>query len=258
MPLRGVSLKGALRKSALRHDTRRKRPVAANRSPAQPAGAAVRLPAAARCASPFETLVACCSYSSTRARVSTKTGNLHRLTSCWHQLYTDLYIHVKRGGTVLLNKLNLSGTGFCASFNFRRTSRAVTRLFDLALEGTGIRSTQFTILVGIAKAQPASIGALAEILTLDPTTLTRSLRPLQQDGLVAVSPRSAMRQRFLTLTAKGERQLATTLPQWRKIQATFESAVGCDHWLHLRAELEHLADVAKTLEEQHSHETVQV
>jgi DNA-binding MarR family transcriptional regulator len=158
----------------------------------------------------------------------------------------------------LLNTLNLSGTGFCASFNFRRTSRAVTRLFDLALEGTGIRSTQFTILVGIAKAQPASIGALAEILTLDPTTLTRSLRPLQQGGLVAVSPRSAMRQRFLTLTAKGERQLATTLPQWRKIQATFESAVGCDHWLHLRAELEHLADVAKTLEEQHARETVQV
>jgi len=158
----------------------------------------------------------------------------------------------------LLNKLNLSGTGFCASFNFRRTSRAVTRLFDLALEGTGIRSTQFTILVGIAKAQPASIGALAEILTLDPTTLTRSLRPLQQDGLVAVSPRSAMRQRFLTLTAKGERQLATTLPEWRKIQATFESAVGCDHWLHLRAELEHLAEVAKNLEEQHSHQTVQV
>jgi DNA-binding MarR family transcriptional regulator len=157
----------------------------------------------------------------------------------------------------LLNKLNLSGTGFCASFNFRRTSRAVTRLFDLALEGTGIRSTQFTILVGIAKAQPASIGALAEILTLDPTTLTRSLRPLQQDGLVAVSPRSAMRQRFLTLTAKGERQLATTLPQWRKIQATFESAVGCDHWLHLRAELEHLAGVANALEEQHSQQTVQ-
>ena len=216
------------------------------------------LPSAAHRARAFETLVAHCAHSFPGARVSTKTRNLQRLTIRWEKLYSDMYIHVKHGGAVLLNKLNLSGTGLCASFNFRRTSRAVTRLFDLALEGTGIRSTQFTILVGIAKAQPASIGALAEILTLDPTTLTRSLRPLQQDGLITVSPRSAMRQRFLTLTAKGERQLATSLPRWRKIQAAFESAVGCDHWLHLRAELEHLAEVANTLEEEHSQQAVQV
>jgi DNA-binding MarR family transcriptional regulator len=153
-------------------------------------------------------------------------------------------------------KLDLSGTGFCASFNFRRTSRAVTKLFDLALEGSGIRSTQFTLLVGIAKAQPASIGALAEILTLDPTTLTRSLRPLQQDGLIAISDRSAMRQRFLTLTPKGERQLATTLPMWRIIQASFENSVGCEHWLKLREELEYLAGVAQTLEDQLSKKSI--
>ena len=65
------------------------------------------------------------------------------------------------------SKLDLTGTGYCASFNFRRTARAVTQLYDAALQESGIRSTQFAILVGIAKNQPVSIGALAEVLIID-------------------------------------------------------------------------------------------
>jgi len=32
------------------------------------------------------------------------------------------------------SKLDLTGTGYCASFNFRRTARAVTQLYDAALQ----------------------------------------------------------------------------------------------------------------------------
>src|SRR3989441_4204622 len=95
------------------------------------------------------------------------------------------------------SSLDLSGTGYCGSFNFRRTARAVTQLYDLALQESGIRSTQFAILVGILKKQPVSISALAEVLTIDQTTLTRSLRLLKKEGLIAISDRSTMRQRFL-------------------------------------------------------------
>ncbi len=100
------------------------------------------------------------------------------------------------------SQLDLRGAAYCASFNFRRTARAVTRLFDLAFQGSGIRSTQFTILVGVAKTQPTSIGSLADLLIIDPTTLTRSLRLLAKEGLLDISERSAMRQRFVTLTPK--------------------------------------------------------
>src|SRR5438309_9231784 len=98
--------------------------------------------------------------------------------------------------------LYLSGTGYCASFNFRKTARVVTSLFDTALQKSGIRSTQFAILVGIAKSQPVSIGALADLLVIDDTTLTRSLRLLQTEGFIAISNRAVMRQRILTITAK--------------------------------------------------------
>ena len=144
--------------------------------------------------------------------------------------------------------IDLSGTGSCGSFNLRRTSRAVTRLFDLAFQDCGIRSTQFTILVGLAKTQPTSMGALADVLAIDRTTLTRSLRLLKKDGLLAISDRSVKRQRFLTLTPRGERMLKRSLPAWRKAQQRFVAALGLEYWTHFRDELEKLANVAFSLE----------
>jgi DNA-binding MarR family transcriptional regulator len=147
-----------------------------------------------------------------------------------------------------LAHLDLTGTGQCGSFNFRRTARAVTRLYDAALQESGIRSTQFTILVGIAKTQPVAIGKLGDILVVDGTTLTRSLRLLKKDGLVAISKRSTMRQRFLTITPKGEHTLARSLPAWRAAHARFVATIGSEYWTDLRNELERLAHAAVDLE----------
>jgi DNA-binding MarR family transcriptional regulator len=144
--------------------------------------------------------------------------------------------------------MDLTGTGYCASLNFRRTARAVTRLYDQALQKSGIRSTQFAILVGIAKKQPISIGALGDMLGIDSTTLTRSLRLLENEGLIAVSKRAAKRQRFLSVTAEGEQALARSVPAWRAAQERFVATIGSEYWIGLRSELERLAHVAVKLE----------
>jgi DNA-binding MarR family transcriptional regulator len=146
-----------------------------------------------------------------------------------------------------LSELDLNGTGSCASFNFRRTARAVTRFYDQAFEPFAIRSTQFTILVGVAKSQPTSISALADLLVIDRTTLTRSLRLLKKDGLLAVSDRSTKRQRFITLTDKGERILGESLPVWRAAHKRFIESVGADYWSNFREELEKMAHLALAL-----------
>jgi DNA-binding MarR family transcriptional regulator len=160
-----------------------------------------------------------------------------------------MYIHVKRWNFLPDRlQLDLYGTGSCGSFNFRRTARAVTRLYDQAFQKSGIRSTQFSILIAVAKTQPASVGSLSSVLVIDSTTLTRSLRRLQKEGLVAVSARSVKRQRFVSLTSKGEKLLEVSLPAWRAAQQRFVQAMGSDYWLHLRGELERLAQVAVRLE----------
>ena len=158
-------------------------------------------------------------------------------------------MQVKSGST---DSLDLKGTGSCAAFNFRRTARAVTRLYDLGLEPSGIRATQFAILTAVAKFQPISISRVGEILVIDQTTLTRSLRLLQKQGLLEVSARSVKRQRFLTLTNAGVKTLAVAVPLWRKVQAKFLSDMGGDAWAALRNELERLARMAVQMESQES------
>jgi DNA-binding MarR family transcriptional regulator len=144
--------------------------------------------------------------------------------------------------------LDLRGTGYCPNLNFRRTARAVTRLFDLLFQTSGIRSTQFTILIAVAKSQPCSISSLSQVLLIDSTTLTRSLRLLEKEGWLAISARSTKRQRFVTLTEQGEQILARSLPAWREAQRRFVDTVGKEYWLNLRNELERLAYVALDLE----------
>jgi len=148
----------------------------------------------------------------------------------------------------VLASLDLTGTGYCASFNFRRVSRAITALFDKAIQGSGLRSTQFAILTAVAKTQPVSIGTISDLLVIDATTLTRSLNLLRKLGYLTISPRGSKRQRFLNLTDEGEKALARTVPLWRKIQQSFVDQIGEDRWRTLRAELEDLSKVAISMD----------
>jgi DNA-binding MarR family transcriptional regulator len=169
----------------------------------------------------------------------------HSLDTNLRSFILDMYMQVKGGAT---DSLDLWGTGSCAAFNFRRTARAVTRLYDLGLEPSGLRATQFAILTAIAKFQPVAISRVGEILVLDQTTLTRSLRLLKNQRYLEISPRSVRRQRFLTLTDSGVKALAIAVPLWRKVQVKFLAEMGGDSWPRMRHELERLAGMAVQLE----------
>src|SRR5919106_5809931 len=64
----------------------------------------------------------------------------------------------------------------CACRNLRRTARAVTQLYDQTLRPSGLRITQFTLLVAVAISEPVPITRLADALDLDRTTLARDLK----------------------------------------------------------------------------------
>ena len=141
-------------------------------------------------------------------------------------------------------RIDLTGTGSCAEFNLRRTSRAVTALYDSALAASGRSSTQVTILIAVAKSEPVPVGVLAKILLTDRTTLTRNLSLLSREGLVSVSPRSAMRRRLVSLTSKCSTALARSVRRWRKIQTDFVGSFGKPRWKEIQKALEELASIA--------------
>ena len=144
----------------------------------------------------------------------------------------------------LVKGVDLKGTYGCAAFSLRKTARVVTQLYDEALREAGLRSTQFTVLVTIAKSQPATVGDLAALTLMDPTTMTRHLSLLKAEGLVEVAPRGQRRAKLVRLTPKGEKALVRATPVWRGMQARFVGAFGEGKWNSMRRELELLAGLA--------------
>ena len=125
----------------------------------------------------------------------------------------------------------------CACGNLRRASRAVTQHFEAALEPSGLKATQFTLLVAAACAGPAPVSGLAEALVMDRTTLSRNLKPLVGRGLLAMSPGADRRRRLVRLTAKGRRALEGALPLWAGAQARIVAGLGPKRWRGLTDDL---------------------
>lgn len=139
--------------------------------------------------------------------------------------------------SALLQELDLAGARQCAAFNLRGAARAVSQAYDAGLAPTGLRATQFAILVGVAAHQPVAVGELAQVLLSDQTTMTRNLRLLQRDGLIDKPERGANREKRVRLTAAGERKLKAAMPVWRAVQERFTEAFGIQKWRELRREL---------------------
>jgi DNA-binding MarR family transcriptional regulator len=144
-------------------------------------------------------------------------------------------------------ELYLKGTRYCVSFNVKRTARAITNLYESALRPAGLRSTGFTILVAVAKFEPIAVGALAKMLVLDSTTMTRNLRLLQKGDLLSISARASRRQRFVTLLPKGRKVLRNCVPLWRQVQKRLVDKIGPDCWRALQDALEKLSVTAAEL-----------
>ena len=114
----------------------------------------------------------------------------------------------------------------CACFNLRKATRVVTQLYDEALKPAGLRSTQFTVLAATRALGPVSVNELAEWIVMDRTTLTRNLKPLERDGLIAVRPGDDLRVRQVSLTAKGRKTLERAYPMWEGVQARLREQLG--------------------------------
>jgi DNA-binding MarR family transcriptional regulator len=132
----------------------------------------------------------------------------------------------------------------CACKNLRRTARAVTQLYDETLRPSGLRVTQFTLLVAVAVSQPVPITRLADALALDRTTLARDLKPLTERGLVEVAAGEDRRVRVVRLTRQGHQAIGRAYPLWRRAQARLVEEAGPDHWGAVADGLEEVAAVA--------------
>lgn len=119
----------------------------------------------------------------------------------------------------------------CSCFNLRRAARRVTQVYDHALAPSGLKATQFTLLVvleGADAGEGIAMTRLAEKLGMDRTTLTRNLGVVERDGLVTVRIGDDPRSRLVALTKAGRAAFNRAAPLWARAQAELARHIGED------------------------------
>lgn len=126
----------------------------------------------------------------------------------------------------LLNYLNPAMLPVdCLCTLARRSARSLTEIYDRALEPSGLKITQFSLLRAIDRLEKPSLTDIAQATGLERSTLGRNLRVLEKDGLVSLSQGNDERTRVPTLTAKAKLALRIAKPRWEQIQEQMTSAL---------------------------------
>ena len=128
---------------------------------------------------------------------------------------------------------------FCNAL--RQASRAVSRLYDEELRGVGLRTTQLSLLLQLARAGQVRQGDLGGLAHLEETTLTRNLRPLVAAGWVSVRSGDDRREKLVRITEAGTAKLAEARPAWERAQARMQALLPKGAWQGLMAILPEVA-----------------
>lgn len=117
----------------------------------------------------------------------------------------------------------------CAGWNARQAARRITQFLEQRMAGSGLSFAQFGLMAEIASAADDTITVLAERMGLDQSTLSRTLRTLEGEGLVEIAiVESDQRKRMVWLTEKGARRLEAALASWRLAHAELGKSLSTD------------------------------
>jgi DNA-binding MarR family transcriptional regulator len=108
----------------------------------------------------------------------------------------------------------------------RLLNRAVTRIYDTALRPHGLTIAQLNLLTSIANRQPIRSGQLAQLLSMEISTLSRNVRLLEAAGLVQIDRAVRGNGRMLELTDAGAEKLVELRPAWRAAQNQSRHLLG--------------------------------
>ncbi len=131
----------------------------------------------------------------------------------------------------------------CLCLQVQRAARVLARRFDDAFRPIGIKSGQFSLMMALNRSDRPRLGEVAELLSIDRTTLTANLKPLERRGLVIVQGDAGdKRIRRLVLTAAGKAVLAKARPIWERTHAECEALL--EDAERTRADLKALGEAA--------------
>jgi DNA-binding MarR family transcriptional regulator len=133
----------------------------------------------------------------------------------------------------------------CACYQVRKAARAVTKLYEEVLRPSGLRATQFSLLMATRVLGPVTVVKLAQVTVMDRTTLTRNVQILEKRGLITIKPGEDRREREVALTASGMEVLAQAVPLWAEAQDRVRQGLGAEKLHNLLDDLSAMISLAK-------------
>jgi DNA-binding MarR family transcriptional regulator len=116
----------------------------------------------------------------------------------------------------------------CLAVRLRLLGRAVSRIYDTALRPHGLTVAQLNLLAAIATRQPVPAGRIAQLLSMEISTLSRNAQLLQNDGLVQIERAGHGNGRLLALTDAGGEKLVELRRAWCDAQKQAYELLGAD------------------------------
>lgn len=108
----------------------------------------------------------------------------------------------------------------CLYLRLRLASRRLLSLYEARLAASGVSMSQFGLLAGIAEEPELAMSRLAEKRELSPSTLTRTLRPMEDAGWTETfADPENRRVKRLRLTRDGRARLKAAYAGWKQAQS---------------------------------------
>jgi len=114
----------------------------------------------------------------------------------------------------------------CACAALRSAARSTTQLYDLVLQPSGLKATQFTALRTIAEAGEIAQWKFARENAIAVETLSRRFTALRKKGLISSRVGGNHGERIYRLTEQGKEALNRAIPYWERAQERLRQTLG--------------------------------
>ena len=135
-------------------------------------------------------------------------------------------------------------TSTCVSFNLRKASLIVSKVYVREMRTAPIRGPQYSLMMMISRRENPRISELARAMGADRTTMTRNLEQLEKKGFIRVVQGKDGRTKAVQISPKGKAALERSNSYWQKAQAKVVKALGDDRWERMLQDLAALSTLA--------------
>lgn len=114
----------------------------------------------------------------------------------------------------------------CINSKIKKLQRKLTAAYESKLKPFGLQGSMLSILFIVGKNPGTNQKTLADILILDPSTMSRDISKLQKRGWLAAAKGEDPRNSVLSLTIEGYLLLEEVSPVWETLHHRVSSILG--------------------------------